>query len=147
MYEWDEEREGYIQPDMPEDGVIERDAAGTGMMIISRRVLEDPRMKFPREWIAMTGKKRTLRDCDPDGWFKNRHKPNGAYETTEDIDFCYRAKKLGYRLFVDYGVKSGHIKQTDVLDIAKYSVEAYENGFRDALESADGENRLIEVAH
>jgi hypothetical protein len=132
---------------MPEDGVIERDAAGTGMMIIARRVFEDPRMKYPREYMTFTGRATTLRDCDPDGWFLNRHKPNGAYEATEDIDFCYRAKKLGYRLMVDYGVKSGHIKQVDVLDIAKYSVEAYENGFRDALEAAEGETRLIEVAH
>jgi hypothetical protein len=146
VYEWDEAKQGYLQPDMPDDGVLERDGAGTGMMIIRRRVLEDPRMSYPREYVSFTGQRREFRDIDPNGVFCNRHKPNGQFDATEDLDFCYRAKNLGYTLKVDYAVKCGHIKSIDVLDVARYSVDAYENGFRDALESMQ-EPGLIEVAH
>lgn len=151
VYEWVEKDEGYIQPDMPDFGVEERDGAATGMMIIKRRVLEDKRMYYSRNYTSWTGRPKRLPDSAPGGIFLNRHKPNGQYDATEDLDFCYRAKKLGYTLKVDYAVKCGHLKQADVLDVAKYSVAAYEHGFEDAINQmaaqADGTAGLIEVAH
>lgn len=151
VYEWVEKDQGYIQPDMPDEGVLERDGAATGMMIIKRRVLEDERMYYSRNYTSWTGRPMRLPDHAPGGIFLNRHKPNGQYDATEDLDFCYRAKKLGYTLKVDYAVKCGHLKQTDVLDIAKYSVEAYQHGFDDAIDEmaaeVDDTPPLIEVAH
>lgn len=148
VYSWNEEKRGYTQPDMPDEGVFDRDGAGTGMMIIRREVLEDPRMHYPREYTTFTGERRTLGDDTPVSVFLNKHTPNGGFDATEDLDFCFRAKKLGYSLKVDYAIKSGHLKQVDVMNIAKYSVRAYEFGFREALASKKPEEAgLIVAAH
>lgn len=71
--------------DIPITGVSEWDACGTGGMLIRRRVIDA--MAFP--WFE-AGK--TAKD-----------------HIGEDLYFCTKAKELGYRVWVDSDVRTGHM--------------------------------------
>jgi len=77
---------------------FEAGGAGTGAMMISRRVLEDPRLRLGPDIDGIPALFRTVR------------KPTGECETTDDLDFCRRARALDYRILVDPRVRFGHIK-------------------------------------
>lgn len=65
----------------PRNTLVECDAVGFGAVLIKRRVIEA--MKEPR-FMGLTG-------CG------------------EDITFCYKAKKLGFQVWMDTRVKLGHL--------------------------------------
>lgn len=65
----------------PKDTLVEADAVGFGAVLIKRWVFE--KMEAPR-FMSTCG-------------------------TGEDILFCYKAKKLGARVFMDTSVKLGHL--------------------------------------
>lgn len=65
----------------PRDTLVECDAVGFGAVLIKRKVIEA--MKTPR-FMGLTG-------CG------------------EDITFCYKAKKLGFEVWMDTRVKLGHL--------------------------------------
>lgn len=75
-------------------GVREFDAAGTGCMLIRREVFEQ--LGHPwfmwREWME---------DGQP-------------RQTSDDIDFCQRARAKGFRVFAHGNVRCGHTKRVDV---------------------------------
>jgi len=78
-------------------------AGGTGCMLIRRRVLEDPRMLLPTRYVDWRGIERDLFDAPGDSLvappvFRTLRKPNGDTDLGEDIDFCRRARALGYTL-------------------------------------------------
>lgn len=83
--------------DLPREP-FEAGGAGTGAMIIKRRVLEDPRLPFapPEEGTPCL--------------FRTTRRASGEMIGTDDLDFCGRARALGYRLIVDPRVKFGHVK-------------------------------------
>lgn len=76
--------------------IIPIDAAGTGTLLISRKVASDPRMMLSRDYISAEGQLTTLRDDEALPIFRTLSKANGSEERSEDIDFVWRAKQLGY---------------------------------------------------
>lgn len=77
--------------------IIPIDAAGTGTLLISRKVLEDPKMMNSNQYVmADSGNLITLASDEANPHFRTQYKANGSEERSEDIDFVWRAKQLGY---------------------------------------------------
>jgi len=70
---------------------------GTGCIAISRRVLEDPRMRV--------GDK-------PNSIFRTVREDDGKCLVGEDVDFCDRAIQLGYSVEIVWGARCDHAKET-----------------------------------
>lgn len=94
------------------------DGAGTGCLLINKHVLEDRRLWGPEEYTDVMGVVQQLpTPGDPDyapPIFSPARKPNGQWMRGEDIDFTYRATKLGYRLEWVPQAIFGHIKPVDL---------------------------------
>ena len=84
------------------DGLLEVDATGTGCIFIKREVLENPEMKSP---------------------FMNYYDTDGVKTTGLDFNFCTRAKKLGYGVFVHLDYVAGHFATVDLKDIFELTTE------------------------
>lgn len=127
-YMRNKEERGYITLDLPEgDKVFSVDAALTGCMLIKRHVLEDPKMCYSRKYIdIMDGKEKFLSLDEPPPIFKAHHLPNGRYMLSEDLDFCRKAKDLGYSIKVHAGVRCGHLKTVDLMDVHHFQRRAAE---------------------
>lgn len=112
-----EEIEGFLLADPREHGpIIEGGAAGTGAMLISRKVFTDPKMRL---------------GPDEDGvpqLFKLQYSPAGKLIATEDMDFCRRLRANGYKLLVDTRVQWGHVKLNDVKYMEDAMQWAFDNG-------------------
>ena len=78
------------------DGLTECDAVGTGLIMISRKVLEHPFWKTHG------------------GWFPNIYDKEGEKKLGLDINFCYRAKKLGFKVFSDTNCSCQHWTPMDL---------------------------------
>jgi hypothetical protein len=76
--------------------IISIDAAGTGSLIIDKKVLLDEKMMNSKEYNSAEGEMVTLLDNEPLPYFRTLYKPNGSEERSEDLDFVWRAKQLGY---------------------------------------------------
>jgi hypothetical protein len=99
------------------------DGAGTGCMLIRREVVEDRRLWLPCDYVDMNGKPCSLDDeRDKDDWgppiFRTPAKPNGHEMTTEDLDFCWRAKQLGYSISFGANLAVGHRKEVNLEHLA-----------------------------
>ena len=77
--------------------IVSIDAAGTGTLLISRKVLEDLRMMNSKTYMSAEGQQIELSKEEPLPIFRTLHKANGSEERSEDIDFVWRAKQLGYQ--------------------------------------------------
>ena len=90
---FDRAKEGMYQPVKidDKDGVVECDAIGTGVIMLSRKVLEDVKAPF-------------LNEYDEDGM-----KIFGL-----DIAFCRRAKEKGYKVFVNLDYVCSHYVIVDL---------------------------------
>jgi hypothetical protein len=132
---------GKFYPIVPQEGdqmVQEVDALGTGSMLIRRKVLEDRRLWGETKYTGIDGKEHDLDDeKDTPRWgppvFGFPSKPNGCPQLGEDMDFCRRAKALGYTLKVDLGAKFGHYKPVDldqVVDLSCVALERHKEGQR-----------------
>lgn len=74
-----------------EDGLVEVTATGTGCLLIDMEVFEE--IDYP--------------------WFEWTRLPSGK-EVGEDVGFCYKANKAGYKIYVDTTVEAEHITQMRV---------------------------------
>lgn len=72
-------------------GVVECDGVGSGAMMIARRVLEN--MPYP---------------------FRNEYDPEGIKTRGLDFNFCRRAKKIGYKVWVDTDMLISHWTTIDL---------------------------------
>ena len=126
---YDRTSDGFLHQEIREHGVAPCGAAGTGMMVIRRKVLEDPRMRLDPNFKDLLGRPQTVADDAPPCLFKELHAPNGRFEATEDMDFCFRAGELGYTLLADHGVKCDHIKTIGILDVVDYAVDCVNTGY------------------
>jgi len=110
----------------PENQLIEVDAVGTGLMLLSRHAVEQTAQAyFDCEWekdffrldkdnerikelqAARLAKFDADKTCY---WFRFLPTPKGDIEAGEDIFFCYVAKKFcGLPIFVDTSVQPGHL--------------------------------------
>lgn len=77
--------------------IISIDSAGTGTLLISRKVLEDQKMMNSKKYISADGEEVELTKDEALPIFRSLNKSNGAEERSEDIDFVWRAKQLGYK--------------------------------------------------
>ena len=71
----------------PRNSIVECDAVGFGAVLIKAEVLKA--MEIPRFM--------------------------GMQQTGEDITFCYKAKKLGFRVWMDTSVKLGHLSSPTII--------------------------------
>ncbi len=98
------------------DRVLDVDACGAACLIVRRRVLEDPRTHLDGSYMSLKGEPANISD-DPNfapALFRTIYKPNGHRLRGEDLDFSWRAKKLGYSVKIDLGVRFGHHKNVDL---------------------------------
>lgn len=79
----------------PKDSLVECDAVGFGAVLINCKVFE----KIPKPWFVMN---------------------NGV---GEDVQFCFDAKKAGFKVFMDTAVKLGHLSTPKEITEATYESE------------------------
>jgi len=84
------------------EGLVEVDATGTGCLLIKRQVLEDLKPAF---WDIF----------DPE---------TGKRIMGQDLNFCYRAKELGYKTYVHFGYRASHITPMDMKIVHEATTEA-----------------------
>jgi len=78
------------------DGLQKVDAVGTGCIMISRKVLENP-------WWQNNG-----------GWFKNEYDKTGHKKEGNDLAFCRKAEDLGYKVYTHTDYICSHIVPMDL---------------------------------
>ena len=108
----------------PENQLIEVDAVGTGLMLLSQHALEQTAQIYfdclwERDFYGLAGeklerlKKTRLASFDEKKicyWFRLLPTPKGDTEMGEDVGFCYLAKKYcGLNIYVDTSVQPGHL--------------------------------------
>ena len=99
-YKWNEEKQGYNEWPIKK-GLQEVDAIGTGCFLISRRVFENPLMrKAPFERICRF---------------------DGTVEYGNDLAFCRRALKAGFKIYCHFGYPCNHVVELPLLEV----IEAY----------------------
>ena len=80
------EPEKLWQLDEYPEGLVKVTATGTGCLLVDCKVFEE--MEYP--------------------WFAFDHTQDGG-PIGEDVNFCYKAGRLGYPVFVDTRIKTGHL--------------------------------------
>lgn len=86
-------------------GLQRPDAVGTGCVLYSRRVFENPEMRkapFQRIWNA-----------------------DGTVERGNDISFCERATKQGFLIFAHYDYRCKHFCELELHEVARAFHELY----------------------
>jgi len=84
-----------VVPNYPKDKLVECDAVGFGAALIRVDILKT----IPKEWFMSTTR------------------------SGEDIWFCYKAKKAGFKVFMDTSVKLGHLGIPPVIQEGDYERE------------------------
>ncbi len=92
IYIYGDDGAGMIR-DYPPDQLVQCHATGGHCILIHRTVLANP------HWLD---------DGHPQPWFRMAHRAGG--DVSEDQFFCMKAGSLGYPIFVDTAVKTGHVK-------------------------------------
>ena len=94
------------------DNIIKIDAAGTGTLLISRKVFEDSKMCLPKEYLNSEGLIKNSENEDKIlPFFRTQYKANGSEERSEDLDFVWRAKQLGYEIEANLNARFLHKKE------------------------------------
>lgn len=106
---------GHWQTIMPGRGVREIDGAGTGSLLINRRVLEDPAMHL----IPDLAPEQRDEKWAP-AIFQMPRTPWGDKITTADLNFCGRAKDLGYSIKVWQDQVWGQWETLNLTDVVAY---------------------------
>lgn len=97
---WDEWTQNYsCLLKWEEKRLLEVDAVGTGFLLLSRQVIEHVAVAYHREHYERYGN---------GFWFEFLRNPNGG-EWGEDLSFCFKAQRLGYKIYVDTTVCAAHI--------------------------------------
>jgi GT2 family glycosyltransferase len=78
------------------------DGLATGCLFIKREVVE----KIPQPWFEFK--------FDP----KTKKLKEG-----EDLGFCLKVSKLGYKFFTDFGMVCQHYKRVELLEMNNYSID------------------------
>lgn len=86
--------------------LIECTGVGTGVIGLSRRVLEHADLVAP---------------------FRHRWDAHGQMVMTEDLTFCIRALAAGFRIYADYHLLSDQIVRTNITGLAQRYGRAVEN--------------------
>lgn len=86
-----------------EEGLMEVDAAGSGQMMIARRVLE--KIEYP---------------------FRNEYDRDGIKKLGLDLNFCQRVKELGFKIYAHTDYICSHWITFDLKEIYKILIEKRE---------------------
>ena len=137
--------DNFYQPIMPEPGmpmVMEVDAVGTGCTVIDRAVLEDRRLWHDNVYTTVKGETIDGNVDTGEGEyapaiFRFVRGPNGVPIMGEDIDFCERAKALGYTIAVDLAARCGHFKQINIDEAGNLAAETVQRVVR-GIKTEDG---------
>ncbi len=98
---WNETIQNYeVILKWPQGQLLEVDAVGTGVILLSRQVIEDVAVAFHKEEYEMF--------LGNGFWFEFLKGPQGN-EWGEDVSFCWKARRLGYRIYVDTSINPGHV--------------------------------------
>jgi hypothetical protein len=89
VYEGEQYKMSLMDP-IPDDSIVEVTATGTGCLMIKTEVFDH--LDYP--WFEFTQK-----DDKPVG---------------EDINFCYRARDAGYKIYIDTSIMTEHLAQMRV---------------------------------
>lgn len=92
LYVWDDKGTICVK-NYPPNQLVQVNATGAHCLLIHRLVLEDPC------WTE---------DSHPLPWFRTAVR-NGQ-EVSEDQFFCIKAQSLGFPVYVDTAIKTGHVK-------------------------------------
>ena len=114
---YDKEAQGHRQV-FPGPGIDEQevDAVGGGMLAIQRHVLENTLM------VLEPG-------LDPPAYFRTVMEANYQRVRGNDIDFCMRARELGYKVKINWSAKTGHLKQNDLYQLEVYAKNQFILGY------------------
>lgn len=108
----------------PENQLVEVDAGGTGLMLLSMHAIEQVAQCYfdclwEQDFYGFSGpkleavKKERLAKFDSEKicyWFRFLPTPKGDIEMGEDVCFCFLAKKFcGLPTYVDTSVQPGHL--------------------------------------
>lgn len=119
---WVEQAQDYgVIVQWPLNKLVEVDAVGTGLLMLSRQVIED---------VAQHYYPRKYKETGNGWWFEFLRAPFGA-EWGEDMSFCFKAARIGYRLFVDTSITPEHIGSYG------FSIEDFLY-YQEAVEAAGG---------
>jgi glycosyltransferase involved in cell wall biosynthesis len=143
--------------DPPQTGVEEVDAVATGFLCFKRRVIEDfkareaTRIEFRRRYLewrkgageAFSALPAVLRDyldnsradITPPFWIDYNYDPAKEKwsHVGEDIYFCREAQKIGYKIYIDWSVQLGHMRESFI------TPDGYRHAFKDqAVEKMAG---------
>jgi hypothetical protein len=115
-----DEKDGHFIPAEPDESkdLQEVGGLGTGCMFIRRRVLDDPALHLTEDFKGVP--------CV----FQTTHHPDGSVNYSDDLDFCLRARKAGYRIWANPHVKWGHRKAGDVRDSFELGAAAFAAGYQ-----------------
>jgi hypothetical protein len=109
---------GPLLPSIGDPCVQDVDAVGTACTVINRKVIEDRRLWSDNVYTKADG---VTEDGNVDiggdyapAVFRFPRAANGMGIMGEDIDFCERAKALGYTVKVDLNAACGHFKSIDI---------------------------------
>lgn len=89
--------------EIPNEPLVEIVAAGTAGMLIKRRVLDE--MGYP--------------------WFSN----SDGFTINEDVEFCRRARELGYKVWLDTTVAIGHLGVVAVVPARRGGMRGFSLNF------------------
>jgi hypothetical protein len=95
---------GYHTAAVPKDGLDFVDGIATGCIFVKREVFE----KLEKPYFEFK--------YDPE----TRELKEG-----EDIGFCKKVNKLGYRFFIDYSQTCHHFKKVNLLDVNNYCINEF----------------------
>lgn len=87
-------------------GLQEIDATGTGCIIIKRKVLESPELKYP---------------------FRNEYDADGIKTRGLDINFCYRASKVGFKSWVHLDYVADHHTTYSLRELFYLTIKNFKN--------------------
>lgn len=100
----DKNGNGYTEHKV-KDGLQEIDAAGSGCLLIARRVLEKVKAPFVRQW------------------------DDGGFDTKGlDFSFSEKTKAEGFKIWCHYGYEADHVKEVSLLTIY-HLLWTYERNF------------------
>lgn len=98
-----DEVKGGWKPHSPCEGLAEVDAVGSGCMVIARRVMEDLKAPFMREWDE-----------------------NGLVTAGCDYSFCRRARNAGYRVWAHFDYPCRHFNEVELIETQQAFIEFFE---------------------
>lgn len=104
-YNYDKNKNAYRENGLRE-GLQEVDAVGTGCLLISKRVFINPEMRklpFARIWNS-----------------------DGTIERGNDIAFCERAKRQGFKIYAHYDYPCMHFNKLELNEVVRAFSNLYE---------------------